>query len=62
MRVRGMSKALCARCPPGSQSMVRLFLQHYLWRRQLGYLLSPTVQIDNFGKELRVADVACGTG
>ncbi|KAJ5735702.1 UMTA methyltransferase family protein-like protein [Penicillium malachiteum] len=41
------------------QASIRLYFQHWMWRRQLGYLLHPKISVqENF----RVADLACGTG
>ncbi|RAK95951.1 class I SAM-dependent methyltransferase [Aspergillus ibericus CBS 121593] len=41
------------------QASIRLYFQHWMWRRQLGYLLHPQIPIKD---GYRVADVACGTG
>ena len=38
----------------------RLNLQHFLWKQQLGYNLHPLIPTDN--PELKIADVATGTG
>ena len=40
--------------------VLRLNLQHFLWRESLGYLLHPDIMIP--GKGLKVADVGTGTG
>ena len=37
-----------------------LYAQHWMWRFQLGYLIHPTIPQDR--ENLKVADVACGTG
>ncbi|CAD6442881.1 e36562f9-003d-49ac-b33d-270b4734531d [Sclerotinia trifoliorum] len=41
------------------QASTRLYLQHYIWKRQLGHLLQPCIPLT---KNIKVADVACGTG
>lgn len=38
-------------------SSVRLYLQHWMWRRELGYILHPKISIS---QGTRIADVACG--
>lgn len=39
----------------------RLYLQHWMWRRNFGYLLHPKVPIEK-DKDINIIDVACGTG
>ncbi|KAI4098050.1 MAG: hypothetical protein LQ339_006618 [Xanthoria mediterranea] len=41
-------------------SSVRLYLQHWMWRRQVKYLLLPAITSEN--TILEVADIGCGTG
>lgn len=38
----------------------RLNLQHFLWKQQLGYNLHPQIPTDS--PDLKIADVATGTG
>ncbi|KAL8774224.1 MAG: hypothetical protein Q9209_000975 [Squamulea sp. 1 TL-2023] len=38
-------------------SSVRLYLQHWMWRRELGYVLHPEIPVK---EGMRIADVACG--
>lgn len=40
--------------------LLRLNLQHFLWRESLGYLLHPDIVIPEKG--LKIADVGTGTG
>ena len=42
-----------------SDEIRSLYLQHWMWRRQFGYLLHYPIPMQNFFK---VADLACGTG
>lgn len=37
----------------------RLYFQHWMWRRQLGYLLNPNIPVK---EGFKLADIACGTG
>ena len=39
----------------------RLYLQHLMWRRELGYLLNPHIPTHK-DPNVKIADVACGTG
>ncbi|KAI9645959.1 hypothetical protein NHQ30_005396 [Ciborinia camelliae] len=41
------------------QASTRLYLQHFIWKRQLGHLLQPCIPLAN---DIKIADVACGTG
>lgn len=43
-----------------SLNVFRLYLQHWMWRRQLGYILHPRIPINL--EPLKIADIACGTG
>ncbi|MCJ1353415.1 MAG: hypothetical protein MMC33_003401 [Icmadophila ericetorum] len=38
---------------------IRLYFQYWMWRRQLGYLLNPLIPLTD---DMKVADIACGTG
>ncbi|KAL8722511.1 MAG: hypothetical protein Q9225_001027 [Loekoesia sp. 1 TL-2023] len=38
-------------------SSIRLYIQHWMWRRELGYLLHPAIPV---GEGTRIADIACG--
>lgn len=44
----------------GRIASMRLNLQHFLWKQQLGYNLHPSIPTDKAG--LKIADVATGTG
>ena len=37
-----------------------LYIQHWMWRYQTGYILHP--KVDTSKDNLKVADIACGTG
>ena len=39
---------------------IRLNLQHYLWKDEVGYLLHPSIPLDV--ENLSVADIGVGTG
>ena len=38
----------------------RLHLQHWLYNRQFGWLLHPSIPVDK--PKLKIADIACGNG
>ena len=54
----GKSPRLCQLCAPAHWK-TSLYLQHWMWRRQLGHVINPTIAMTG---EIRVADIACGTG
>lgn len=43
-----------------SQASIRLYLQYWMWRYQLGYQLHPTIPAKK--DSLKIADIGCGTG
>ena len=53
--------ALEYRSGSGNNSrIIRLNLQHYLWKDEVGYLLHPSISLDV--EDLSVADIGVGTG
>lgn len=37
-------------------------MQHWMWQSEIGYLLHPRIPVDPTSKDLRIADVGCGSG